>query len=448
MSYTVTQLITNAYSASGIVSRGFQKMTGQQLNDGLQFLNDIIADKAIEKDMIPYFTKYEFFGVAGQETYFIPNLERLETLTFFIDDVRYQMREIDRKIYFGTSRANNINSLPFNWHVERCLGGANIYLYFFPQSNYPIEAWGTFRLSQVVLNQDLSSNVASANLGVASVAGGINYTVSSLGAMTVIGSGVITTGQLVVNGVDLAGTYTSALNFVNYINNSGAIPNVTAVLTPPVMGNQVTLLNSINNTVITTNGTVSGNGITFANFSLTGGSLTQTFIAPGTFGIGELVINGFDLAGNYASPQALINYINTAGITNITAEIIGNQFYIYSTNGTNINVVTEGMEGNTTYLTFTGFSTLNGALNQTFLPQGLDLFYINYLKFSLADRLCTEYNFTVPPGVAKQLLQYQNWISKRSAPMDMTQSKISTFSNGNTLSYGLVNLGLGFPIAG
>ena len=340
MSYSVTQLITNAYYASGIVSREFETVSGSQVNDGLQFLNDILADKTIEKDMIPYFTKYEFFGVAGQEQYFIPNLEQLETLTFFINNVRYQMREIDRKSYFGSSRANNINSLPFNWHLERCLGGANIYLYFFPQTNYPIEAWGSFRLSSVVLNQDLNSNIGTANLGICQVGG------------------------------------------------------------------------------------------------------------TGTFGVGELVVNNVDLAGTYANAAALVAYINTGVIPFVSAAIVGTQFTLGAINGQNITVSTTGTQGNTNYVSFTGFSTRNGPLNQTFLPQGLDLFYINYLKFSLADRLCTEFNFIVPPGVAKQLLQYQQWIAKRSAPLDLNQTKISTFSNGNTLSYGMVNLGLGWPIAG
>jgi hypothetical protein len=446
MTYTVTQLITRAYSAAGIVSQGFETLSGEQLQIGLDILNDIIADKTIEKDMIPYFTKYEFFGVAGQEAYYIPNLEQLETLTFFINNVRYQMRNIDRKVYFGTSRANNINSLPYNWHLERCFGGANIYLYFFPQTNYPIEAWGTFRLTSVALNQDLNSSTASANLGVASVAGIYNFTNANLGNMTIVGGGVLAAGELVVDGVDLAGTYTSINAFVNYINTTGVIPNVTAY-NPPATS-QVQLRNSVTSITITTAGTVSANGITFANFSTTGGAQTVKYTAPGTFLPGQFVVNNVDLAGEYANPQALVNYINSNVVPNVSAGIVGTQFYLYSINNTNINVVTSGNEGPTTWLTFSNFSTLNGPLNQTFMPQGLDLFYINYLKFSLADRLCTEDNLAVPPGVAKQLLQYQNWISKRSAPLDLTQTKISSFSKGSTLSYGAVNLGLGFPVAG
>ncbi|MCW1908628.1 MAG: hypothetical protein KIH63_004775 [Candidatus Saccharibacteria bacterium] len=310
------------------------------MNDGLQFLNEILADKAIEKDMIPYFQKYTFNAIAGQEQYFIPNLEDLETLVFFINDVRYQMRPINRKVYFGSSRANNINSLPFNWHIERCTGGANLFLYFFPQTNYELEAWGTFRLSSVALNQNLLSSVTKVNLG-------------RVFAAT---AGTLAAGELVINDVDLAGAY----------------------------------------------------------------GVTQT-------------------AANLAT------VINT-DVPNVTATVVLNELILTNTRGSNIIIETLGTQSTTDYVTFYNFSTQNGPIAQTFLPLVLDQFYINYLKFSLAERLCTEFNFIVPPGVAKQLLQYQNWIAKRSAPMDLSQTKISTFANGATISYSQVNLGLGWTI--
>lgn len=338
MAYSVIQLITNAYYASGIVSREFQTVSGTQMSAGLQFLNDVLADKAIEKDMIPYFTQYEFFATAGQEKYFIPNLESIETLVFFINNVRYQMRPLSRKVYFGSSRADNINSLPFNWHMERCLGGANIFMYFKPQTNYPMQIWGTFRLAGVALNQNLGSDQCQATLGVCTLGG------------------------------------------------------------------------------------------------------SKTF-APGQF-----VVNNVDLLGTYADAAALATYINSGVIPLVTASVVGTQFILSAYQGVNINVSTTGDMGFTNFITFSSFSTQNGPLNQTFLPQGLDRFYINYLKFSLADRLCSEFNFTVPPGVAKQLLQYQVWISKRSAPLDMTQTKISTFDSGNTLSWGTVNLSGGWTV--
>lgn len=340
MAYSVIRLVNDAYCAAGVVSKEFQTLSGQQMQDGLQYLNDILADKAIEKNMIPYFSKYEFFAVAGQEEYFIPNLEQIETLVFFINDVRYQMRELDRKVYFGSSRADNIDSLPFNWHLERCLGGAKLFMYFKPQTNYPMQIWGSFRLSSVTINQDLNSNQGSANLGVATVGG----------------------------------------------------------------------------------------------------------TAPYVFAPGQLVVNGVDLFGSYASVAALATAINSGLVPLVSAQIVGTQFILSSYQGTNITVSTSGDMGFVNYITFSNFSTQYGPLDQTFLPQGLDLFYINYLKFSLADRICTEYNYIAPPGVTKQLLQYQLWIASKSAPLDLTQRKISTFSKGNTLSWGAINLGVGWTV--
>ncbi len=156
MAYTTLQLINNAHYESGIVSRGFETVSGQQANDGLQFLNDLIADKTVENGLIPYYEEHNFTAVAGQEKYFIENLISIDTFVFFIDTVRYQTENRARREYFGSSRADNIQSLPGSWHMERCFGGANLYIYFKPNQAYPLTIWGQFRLQAVTINQDLS----------------------------------------------------------------------------------------------------------------------------------------------------------------------------------------------------------------------------------------------------------------------------------------------------
>jgi len=156
MTLTANQLISDAYYVSNIVSREFETPTGQQLSDGLRFLNELITDKDIDSSLVPYTSVYNFSAVIGQQMYFIPNLIYAETFTFYIDTIRYQTRNQQRKDYFGSFRATNIESLPFNWHTERCLNGSNLFLYFLPSQEFPLEIWGQFRLSTVTQFQNLS----------------------------------------------------------------------------------------------------------------------------------------------------------------------------------------------------------------------------------------------------------------------------------------------------
>lgn len=156
MAYTTEQLITNAYYTSGIVSREFETVSGGQVIDGLRNLNQLIADKTVEQGLIPYFEEYSFNGVPNTEKYFIPDLIDIDTFTFYINDVRYSTVKQQRRDYFGSARAENIDSLPFTWHLERQFNGASIYMYFKPNLAYPMVIWGQFRLSSVALNQDLS----------------------------------------------------------------------------------------------------------------------------------------------------------------------------------------------------------------------------------------------------------------------------------------------------
>lgn len=156
MSTTARALITKAYYLSGIVSRRFQTVSGDQLTDGLSLLNEALATEGIDGQLIPYYQEYSFNAVAGQETYFIPGLIEPETLTFNIGPVRYSMEYKQRRKYFATPRQDNIESLPYEWHIERKLNGADLYMYFLPNTNYPVKLWGKFKLDEITdLCEDL-----------------------------------------------------------------------------------------------------------------------------------------------------------------------------------------------------------------------------------------------------------------------------------------------------
>lgn len=343
MTYQVAKLISEAFYTSGIVSREFQQVAGDQSETGFDKLNEILTDTTVEDDMIPYYTTaYDFNLVAGQEKYFIPKLTKLETFTFFINSVRYSTYFKSKDRYFGSARAQNINSLPFNWNAERTNGGMNLFLYFFPQLNYPAEITGWFTLDPVqTVDQDLMSPVTFANLGA--------YLFERL---------------------------------------PPALPALTA---------------------------------------------------------GQLVINGFDLVGTYAQVSNLITAINT-NIPFVSASLQGPQLVLVSHAGINITVTTVGSQQLPNAISFTNFSTMNGPLNQVFMPQVWDQFYINYLIYRLADRLCTAYNFKVPENVKKQLLQYKQMISDKSSPMDLNIMKVSTLSRQNAINYAQVNLGRGWTV--
>lgn len=155
MAYTVTDLINRAFNLSQVVSRELETVSGQQLSDGLIWLNALLSLKSAYTRVIPYYQQYQFNAVIGQEEYFVPNLVAPETLTFNIGPVRYSTQPVSRRPYFGAGRVDNITSLPFDWHFERTLGGSNIFLYFLPDQAYPIKIWGKFGFDNVTLNQDL-----------------------------------------------------------------------------------------------------------------------------------------------------------------------------------------------------------------------------------------------------------------------------------------------------
>lgn len=155
MAYLSSQLISHAYYLAGIVSRDFETVSGSQLSDGLELLNEILSDKSANLGMLPYSSSYNFNAVAGQSEYFIEDLLSIEVFVFFIDNVRYETRKQQRNEFQGSFRNVDVDSLPFNWNFERKLDGGTLSLYFVPDENYPLEIWGEFALSEVTEFQDL-----------------------------------------------------------------------------------------------------------------------------------------------------------------------------------------------------------------------------------------------------------------------------------------------------
>lgn len=151
------QLITEAYFSSGIRARDFEQPSDTDITYGLRFLNDILGEKVCDENMVPYETTFSLTVQTGVEKYFIPNLIKIDTIAFFLEGVRFALQYTQRNSYFGSPRVNTVLSLPGSWYFERQLGGGNLYLYFFPDQNYPFEIHGIFRLPEVTLFSDLST---------------------------------------------------------------------------------------------------------------------------------------------------------------------------------------------------------------------------------------------------------------------------------------------------
>jgi hypothetical protein len=152
----VIELISDSYRLSGIVAQGFENISNDEPGIGLTLLNDLLAEYSISGSMITYYTYTNFDTIIGQETYNIPNLVEIDTLTFNINTVRYNMIRDNRRRYFGQSRVDDLKSLPFHYYAERQLGMMVIYLYFIPSDIYVMKIEGKYSLSQVTLQTDLS----------------------------------------------------------------------------------------------------------------------------------------------------------------------------------------------------------------------------------------------------------------------------------------------------
>jgi hypothetical protein len=489
MPYTVEELITDAYKLSSLVSREFEDLQGYQLNDGLKWLNQLLADTAFDYGAIPYITTYyQFNGIPGQEKYYLRNLLDIQSCVFFIQAIRYEMKYITRKAYFNLPRANNISALPLSYTYERAPHGVNLFSYFYPQEPYVIQIVGNMYVNLVNLNQDL--HVATADLGFPIMSLDDNFTLFQ--------------GQLTVNGIDLKGTYNAINNppidylitengsllldeggfpitteagyinisflpftaievFANYINTgtydgSGdqpLIPNVIAV----VQGNRFLLQSAYGDSIqITSNGRnfatdylVTENNVII--FSETDGAMVpenyaqkhNNEIAPYEFKpchdechcarctqynqYGQCNAYNGDLPSPYPA------------VTNPDQ----NQYNLFTQSGRlpqNPPVPSFNF-GN---INFTDFPLDQGYLLNTYYA--MDQFWIDFWMYSLADRIDQMFDMETPQRVVDQLNIYRQRLIKDAETVDLSAKTISTLGHAVGINYAAANMGRGFTTSG
>ncbi len=77
--------------------------------------------------------------------------------------------------------------------------------------------------------------------------------------------------------------------------------------------------------------------------------------------------------------------------------------------------------------------------------QGYDTSYIEYLRYALAEMMCSEFGLEFNPQSSRKLIAYQRKLMYESPP-DLTMHKVTTLSSDKSgvLNWGFVNIGRGW----
>ena len=84
------------------------------------------------------------------------------------------------------------------------------------------------------------------------------------------------------------------------------------------------------------------------------------------------------------------------------------------------------------------FSLSNVTFNQD-LSLTIDAYYLEYLRYALAERMCSEYNVSVPPTLSLKLRSYELMVTDIGA-IDLSMKKFSSFNKMPSMNWGLVNI--------
>lgn len=158
MAYLASQLLVKALRTTGLAPADIgNQPTSRMMVDALDLLNEILSQINSDGALLPYTTTTFIDLTAGQQTYQIPNLIQWQAIAYYLQDIRYTLYYSARTDYYSSNRADNILSLPYQFHVERTLGGSEISMYFFPQEDYPLQITGLFGFNSVNMGQDISN---------------------------------------------------------------------------------------------------------------------------------------------------------------------------------------------------------------------------------------------------------------------------------------------------
>ncbi|WP_339050235.1 hypothetical protein [Rickettsiella endosymbiont of Xylota segnis] len=153
-----TELITKAWTLSGIVAAQAETVSGDQLKEGLEHLNDFLALQSANSRMIPYTQVQELSCVPHEEKLFVKHLIALDTLTLSEAEPRSFLLQplplLGRKEYFKQAYPEFLQ--PRFYHLERTKGGSFLFLSPTPDKPYSLKLIGKFALTEVDYNDDFS----------------------------------------------------------------------------------------------------------------------------------------------------------------------------------------------------------------------------------------------------------------------------------------------------
>lgn len=160
MPYTVTELITKAWNLSGIVAAQTETVSGDQLKEGLDHLNDFLALQNANARMIPYTQIQQLTCIPHSEKIFVKHLIALDALTLKEEEPRCFLLQslplLGRKEYFNRDYPSFLQ--PRFYHLEKTKGGSLLFLSPTPDKAYSLKLVGKFGLTEVNPNDDLSVN--------------------------------------------------------------------------------------------------------------------------------------------------------------------------------------------------------------------------------------------------------------------------------------------------
>jgi len=180
----------------------------------------------------------------------------------------------------------------------------------------------------------------------------------------------------------------------------------------------------------------------FSSATITGIVGQEVYLVPGLVSIDTLT---FDLTDNFRMPMtqrtraqyfgtARVNQINSLPMTWHAERCVG---------GTNIYVYFQPDQAYP-FKVWGKFALTQITSLATDLSLLMDLYYISYLRYGLAEMICEFYGITLDPLTAKKLMVYEQSF-KAISPPDFSMSKVTCFrKDASGFGWGDVYIGRGW----